>query len=1056
MTLGLILAINSIYSQNLQLEENWWQPNGIVNAVAFDSTNNLVYLGGGFSAIGPDEAYGSQIDAITGLPNMEFANPNENVVATVSDGNGGWYIGGNFTMVGDSSRNYLAHINNLGNVTSWNPNANGAIVKLSLSGAILYAGGNFTTIGGQSRNFIASLHTSNGLATSWNPNANGSVFSLVVSDSLVYVGGSFTIISGQTRNRIAAISINTGLATTWDPNLSSQVNSLAVQGDIIFAASGSWIYALGSAPGSSYWTISTNAIVRCLTASATTLFAGGDFSIIGGVSRHGLAAINNTTGIITSWNPNTGFGNEWFYSISVADSTVYVGGYFSSIGGQPRNNIAALDTITGLATNWNPNAGLGGTVNSISVAGSAVYVGGSFSSIGMVTRNGIAALDATSGIPTTWNPNANLGAGISSIAPADSVVFVGGNFTSIGGGMRNGIAALHATTGLITSWDPQTSISNYVYPYSIVVLGSTVYVGGEFDSLGGQPRNNIAALDIITGNATSWNPNSNGPVRTIVVSDSIVYIGGNYSSIGGQPRVCIAAINKSTGNATSWNPSVSNLIVSMALTGTNLYIGGSFNTIGGQYRSGLGAISTLTGLATSWDPDPNNYVLSLSTSGTTLYVGGNFSYFGSTSNPVIRNRLASFDITTGNFTSWNPDVSPSSTDMVLSIAASDSKVFVGGHFSSIGGIDRNSFAGFSDCDPSDGTDVQSACNSYTWIDGNTYTSSNNSATWTLTNSLGCDSVVTLHLTMNNSNTGIDIITACDSYIWMDGVTYTSSNNTATYTLTNAAGCDSVVTLHLTMNNSNSGIDIITACDSYIWMDGVTYTSSNNTATYTLTNAAGCDSVVTLHLTMNNSNTGVDVITACDSYMWIDGVTYTSSNNTATYTLTNATGCDSVVTLHLTINTVDTMVISDGYSLTANANAISYLWIDCITNSIINGETNQVYIPTINGSYAVIIMQNGCTDTSACYNITTIGIVEHSSSKINIYPNPSQSIVNIDLGEAFGKVNLIVRNQLGQIVLNSSFRNINKTSLDLNGLLKGSYFLEVITEKESITFNLIKI
>ena len=63
-----------------------------------------------------------------------------------------------------------------------------------------------------------------------------------------------------------------------------------------------------------------------------------------------------------------------------------------------------------------------------------------------------------------------------------------------------------------------------------------------------------------------------------------------------------------------------------------------------------------------------------------------------------------------------------------------------------------------------------------------------------------------------------------------------------------------------------------------------YTSSNNSATFTLTNAAGCDSVITLDLTINNSNAGVDTQVHCDTYTWIDGVTYTSSNNTATWTL----------------------------------------------------------------------------------------------------------------------------------------------------------------------------
>ncbi|MCH2225713.1 MAG: fibronectin type III domain-containing protein, partial [Crocinitomicaceae bacterium] len=199
-------------------------------------------------------------------------------------------------------------------------------------------------------------------------------------------------------------------------------------------------------------------------------------------------------------------------------------------------------------------------------------------------------------------------------------------------------------------------------------------------------------------------------------------------------------------------------------------------------------------------------------------------------------------------------------------------------------VDNFSITAVVTCD-NNGLDVISACDTYTWIDGVTYTTSNNTATHILTNAAGCDSVVTLNLTINNSNTGVDVITTCDTYTWIDGVTYTASNNTATHILNNAAGCDSTVTLDLTINNSNTGVDVITACDNYTWIDGVTYTVSNNSATHVLTNAAGCDSTVTLDLTINNSNTGVDVITACDNYTWIDGVTYTVSNNSATHVLT---------------------------------------------------------------------------------------------------------------------------------------------------------------------------
>ena len=275
----------------------------------------------------------------------------------------------------------------------------------------------------------------------------------------------------------------------------------------------------------------------------------------------------------------------------------------------------------------------------------------------------------------------------------------------------------------------------------------------------------------------------------------------------------------------------------------------------------------------------------------------------------------------------------------------------GAHQTTFGGNYDAFLVKFHDCKTSYSQTI-TACDSYTWINGVTYTASNSSAKDTLTNAAGCDSIVTLNLTITNSNTGTAIVTACDSYTWIDGVTYTASNNSAVDTLINASGCDSVVTLNLTITNSttgtdvqtacnsftwsqtgvtyttsgtykdtvtntvgcdsiislnltvnypNTGIDIQTACNSYTWIDGVTYTASNNTVTHTLTNAAGCDSVVTLNLTLNTSTTGTDVQTACNSYTWINGVTYTGSNNTATDTLTNASGCDSIVTLNLTIN-----------------------------------------------------------------------------------------------------------------------------------------------------------
>ncbi len=278
-----------------------------------------------------------------------------------------------------------------------------------------------------------------------------------------------------------------------------------------------------------------------------------------------------------------------------------------------------------------------------------------------------------------------------------------------------------------------------------------------------------------------------------------------------------------------------------------------------------------------------------------------------------------------------------------------------------------------------GVDTRTECDSYLWIDGNTYTSNNNTATHLIVGGAanGCDSLVTLDLTIVNSNTGTDVVSACDSYLWIDGNTYTSSNNSAQHTLMNAQGCDSVVTLDLTINYSSTGSDIITACDSYQWIDGNNYTSSNNSAQYILTNAQGCDSVVNLDLTITYSNTGTDVVTACDSYLWIDGNTYTSSNNTATYTLTNIGGCDSTVTLNLTITpSPNNNVTQVSTELIADQSGATYQWLDCDDNfSYVFGETGQSFTPVVTGNYAVEVNLNGCMDTSTCYLIDYTGLGE---------------------------------------------------------------------------------
>ncbi|MDB4126421.1 T9SS type A sorting domain-containing protein [Flavobacteriales bacterium] len=342
------------------------------------------------------------------------------------------------------------------------------------------------------------------------------------------------------------------------------------------------------------------------------------------------------------------------------------------------------------------------------------------------------------------------------------------------------------------------------------------------------------------------------------------------------------------------------------------------------------------------------------------------------------------------------------------------------------------------------------CDSYTWLDGITYTSSNNTATWTYTNaadcdstvtldltinnssdsiiteiacdsfywsitdtiyytsgahtytmfggnSVGCDSTVWLYLTINNSTTSIDTQLHCDSYTWIDGITYTSSNNTATWTYPNAAGCDNLATLDLTINSSTTSIDTQLHCDSYTWIDGITYTSSNNTATWTYINAAGCDNLATLNLTITYSTSSTDSVGVhCDSYTWLDGITYTSSNNTATWTYTNAADCDSTVTLNLTINNSSTNSIGI-------TDCNDYLWDGIVYDS--TGSYTNLYTAGNGCDSSVTLnltINNSTTnsvDATACNDYLWDGIVYDSTgSYTNVYAdvNGCDSTVTLNL------------------------------------------------------------
>ena len=254
-----------------------------------------------------------------------------------------------------------------------------------------------------------------------------------------------------------------------------------------------------------------------------------------------------------------------------------------------------------------------------------------------------------------------------------------------------------------------------------------------------------------------------------------------------------------------------------------------------------------------------------------------------------------------------------------------------------------------------------------------------------------------------------------------------------------------------------GTDVQIACGNFTWIDGNTYTASNDTATFIVANSSGCDSVVTLDLTLLNSSVATDVQTACESYTWIDGNVYTSSNNTATFNLTNAAGCDSVVTLDLTINAVSDLTTSvNGLTITANNNNGTYQWIDCDNNDApLANETGQSFTVTTNGNYAVIITENGCSDTSACVNMSTVSIDESDNAlQVLLYPNPTRGNVQVQFPDVLQRVSIEVTDARGKLISRKNFGAIENVVIQL-GESRGVYFIHINSDSKRITRKLIK-
>jgi len=410
----------------------------------------------------------------------------------------------------------------------------------------------------------------------------------------------------------------------------------------------------------------SNSFNLVVSADGRTLYAGGEFTRIDSQRRAHLAAFRAADGSLTAFNLGTagsiyGAGHpDVVYALAVFKSTLYVGGAFTSLGGVSRYGLGSINTVTGTVTGWAPEPN--SVVVSLAVGphGNAVGAGGGFTAMGSISRDRLAAINLNTDAVTAFAPDFGNGYHIDAmvLSPDHATLYVGGAFTTADGANRNGVAAFSTADGALTSFSPAGAVG--AQALAISPDGSTLYIADD--------AHHLVAVSTATG-ATIWSVSAgNWWDSSLVVSPdgSTIYA----SQINATPA--LSALATATGapvpgfhppaidtggtgalaispdgstvysgtvgfDATTGTPTFKPNVVGAAATtalsadGSDLFIAGILRSVNGVARSGVAEINVSNGHVTAFDPHFTSVgggVEMVALHGSTLIAGGDFGVAG--------------------------------------------------------------------------------------------------------------------------------------------------------------------------------------------------------------------------------------------------------------------------------------------------------------------------------------------------------------------------------------------------------------------------------------------
>src|SRR6185437_8191629 len=347
--------------------------------------------------------------------------------------------------------------------------------------------------------------------------------------------------------------------------------------------------ALGRAAPSSapLSTWQANGRVRAIAIWNGTVYIGGSFTSLmshgtrRSAVRHHLAAIDEAAGRPTTWNPNV---NGSVDVLRVIGKRVYLGGSFTSVGGERVRNLTAVSRQTGRVFSGF-HAGANGAVEALAASSSRLYVGGSFSRVNGRAHSNLAAVALANGaLARAWTARTNGAVHALLFSTRTGRVYVGGHFSSVDGAARPFLAAVGGKSGSVFRW-----ASTPLGQVWALALSSN---GPLYAGVGGHQGGQLDSYRPLTGRRR-WHHFADGDVQTVAIAGSEILAGGHFLNAcrgggGGSPWVCTTPVQRdrlfatnTSGALQPWDPGANSLYGVWALRAdaSHVVAGGDFTIV---------------------------------------------------------------------------------------------------------------------------------------------------------------------------------------------------------------------------------------------------------------------------------------------------------------------------------------------------------------------------------------------------------------------------------------------------------------------------------------------